>query len=563
MALLALNSNGFRIDGPLTTFLQRNLDSPCFPKGSCSIKDTSFALLSLGNLNQNTEKIEEWLNGNLRDTEVGKWLIQITTSSQGSCSIRSGETEINVDLNENGEIVLNGRNLGNWLDVERDLKAIEKRGDVSVSCPTLGSNVIMTLLRQKANNEFIIAKEFSGSSATFNIDNSCYGTGNCNAESSFYAAWALDSLDKEVKTLPYLEDNAYDNIIYNSILYKITGKEKYALRVANLQSINGDFGNNIFTTSIAINAIREDFDYQSNVTKAMVWLQSRQVRNDAATNGSIGGTKFFTGSSLYLALKEGSVIVPSIQGGTGGYCGDGVVDLGLGEQCDLRYDTKAEGAEKDCENKCDILTCKCNEVQCTSDLQCNTPREYCDTATSQCKENLDIASCKKNEDCKANEKCDIVSGGYCIPRADEKVEKTGCKTDSDCVGIDQTCNVETGRCEEKGKVVKEVCGDGLCTISENENTCPEDCKKEKEGLPIWAWVLIFVLGLFILAYIIYAKFVNKSPKTSRRSFPIEDKKSRSSQQEYYRPLERDHKDEALERELDRSIKEAQDLLKKR
>jgi len=565
MSLLALNSNGYRIDGPLTVFLQRNLDSPCFPKGSCTIKDTSFALYSLGKLNQDTSKIEEWLRGNLKNAEVGKWFVQITSSSQGTCSVRNGDKEINVDLNENGDIVFNGNNIGSWLDVERYLNPIEGSSDVSVNCPTLGSNMIISLLRQRNSNEFIIAKEVNSNTATFSIDNSCYGISGCNVESSFYAAWALNELGKETKVTPYLEDSAADNVLYNTILHKVEDKEKYASKVANSQGVNGDFGNNIFTTSLAVDSIRENSNYYSNVTKSLVWLQSRQVRNDVITNGSIGGTKFFTGSVLYLALKEGSVTVPS-QRGTSGYCGDNVVDTNLGEQCDLKTDTKAEGAQKDCENRCDVLTCECNEVQCNSNLQCNIPREYCNTGTSQCVVNSTITSCKSNLDCKDNEKCDIVSGGFCVPRGGE-VAVTGCKSNSDCNGINEVCNIDTGRCEDEEVItrpeVEEVCGDGLCSINENEDICAEDCKKDV-GLPIWIWVVVFILGLLIIAYIIFAKFVNQAPKTRGKRFSMGDNERRESpKQEYYRPLERDHKDEALERELDRSIKEAQDLLKRK
>src|SRR3989344_3506783 len=243
MSLLALNSNGYRIDGPLTVFLQRNLDSPCFPKGSCTIKDTAFALYSLGNL---------------KNAEVGKWFVQITTSSQGTCSVRNGDKEINVDLNENGDIIFNGNNIGSWLEIERYLNPIEGSSEVSVNCPTLGSNMIISLLRQRNSNEFIIAKEVSSNTATFSIDNSCYGISGCNVESSFYAAWALNELGKETKVTPSLEDSAADNVLYNTILHKVEDKEKYASKVANSQGVNGDFGNNIFTTSLAVDSIREN-----------------------------------------------------------------------------------------------------------------------------------------------------------------------------------------------------------------------------------------------------------------------------------------------------------------
>ena len=563
MALLGLNANGVRIDNPLTVFLQRNIDSPCFPKGSCTIKGTSFALFSLGKLNQNTERIEEWLEGQMNDAEVGKWLIQITSSSQGTCNVKSGSTEINVDLNAEGNLILNGNNIGSWIDIERDLKPIVKSEELRVSCPTLGSNVIISLLRQKGDNEFIIDEEVIGSTANLRVDNSCYGIGGCDIESSFYAAWALDSLDKEVKIVPYLEGNALDNVVYNSILHKITNKKKYALKTAKLQGVSGDFGNNIFFTSIAVDSLKDETVYQGNVTKAVLWLKSKQVRDNPATNGSIGGTKFFTGSALYFALREGGEAVPP---GSGGYCGDRIVDTYLGEECDSSVDTIAEGAEKDCVGRCDVQTCQCNEVQCRNKLECNSPKEYCDENTSLCVTNSSIVSCRTNLDCNENEKCDIVIGGYCIPGAVVNGTATkGCTSNSDCVGIDQVCNLETGRCEEKeelGKEIKDSCGDDICSLSEDKTSCPEDCKKE--GVSVWVWILVFLAALVILAYIFYAKFVSKPPKT-RRAYPSEERNrtGRSPSQEYYKPLERDHRDEALERELDRSIKEAQDLLKRK
>lgn len=566
MGLIALNSNGFRVDAPLTVFLQRNLDSNCFPKGSCSVKETSFGLLALGKLNQDTKNIEKWVNDSLKDAYVGKWLVQITSGGQGACTLKKGNKEISVNVNANDELVLDGRKIGNWIDVERDLGNVDISEAVSVNCPTIGSNVVISLIRQKSANEFIISKEVQGNSANLRIDNACYGLNGCDAESSFYAAWALNSLNKEVNGIAYLEDSTSDNLLYHAILAKLTNKERIYSSLANKQGINGDFGNNVFVTSMAVDALKGNAAYQNNVTKALLWLQSRQVRDSAATNGSLEGSEFFTSSATYLALKEGSVIVPKfvVNGtlGGGAYCGDTIVDLQLGEECDSSIDTIKEGAQKDCERSCDVLSCKCNKPQCASSNECNLPKEFCDVTNSQCVVNQTIKSCKSNVDCDSDETCDIVKGGFCMPKTSVVTpDEKGCKKDSDC-NLDETCDIATGKCEDKDVVeVKTECGNNLCEKDEDETSCPADCAKE-DTLPLWIWIVITLISLILLAYIIYSRFV-KAPPKSKKTFYETAKTNTAETKSYYKPVERSKKDEALERELDKSINEAQSLLKKR
>lgn len=569
MGLVALNSNGFRVDNPLTVFLQKNLDSSCFPKGSCGIKETSFALFSLGKLNQDTKTIEGWINGSLKDAYVGKWLVQITSGGQGACTVKKGAKEISVNVNGNDELVLDGRKIGNWVDVERDLGNVDITENVNVNCPTIGSNVIISLIRQKSANEFIISKEVQSNSANLKIDNACYGLNGCDPESSFYAAWALNSLNKDVSVVPYLEDVASDNLLYHAVLAKLTNKERLYSTLANKQGINGDFGNNIFLTSMAVDALKGNAAYQGNVTKALLWLQSRQVRDSAAANGSLDNSEFFTSSATYLALNDGSVTPPRITftNGTirsGGYCGDTIVDLQLGEECDSSIDTIKEGAQKDCERFCDVLSCKCNKPQCKDSNECNAPREYCDSTSSQCAVNQTIKSCKSNVDCNSDETCDIVKGGFCLPKSSVVTPTIeGCKKNSDCSGISQVCDITTGKCkEEEVKTTKEECGNNLCEKDEDEETCPVDCKKEKTPLPLWVWIVIALISLVLLAYIVYIKFV-KAPPKNKKSFYEPTRTNTAETKSYYKPLERSKNDEALERELDKSISEAQSLLKKR
>jgi len=75
-------------------------------------------------------------------------------------------------------------------------------------------------------------------------------------------------------------------------------------------------------------------------------------------------------------------------------------------------------------------------------------KEYCDVASSQCVANQTIKFCKSNVDCNAEETCDIVKGGFCLPKSSVVIpDEKGCKKDSDCPGTSQVCNIATGKCE--------------------------------------------------------------------------------------------------------------------
>ncbi len=117
------------------------------------------------------------------------------------------------------------------------------------------------------------------------------------------------------------------------------------------------------------------------------------------------------------------------------------------------------------------------------------------------------------------------------------------------------------------KATAERCGDNFCDLAtENENTCPIDCKIEKtKGSNILFWISLIIIILILGAggYFAYLKFFKKeSPKKPPYLFeePKKDAKER------YTPRERISKrtdvDESLERELDKSIKEAEKLLRK-
>ena len=156
--------------------------------------------------------------------------------------------------------------------------------------------------------------------------------------------------------------------------------------------------------------------------------------------------------------------------------------------------------------------------------------EYCDTFSKQCKP-------------RTTEKC---GDGFCAPSEDE----TSCP--SDC---------ETGE--------KVTCGDGVCSATEDASSCSADCITQGsngKGALFWISLIIIILIIGVGGYFGYNKFFKKKPPTNKNlPFFSEEpqKEAKNPRQNLQRRVSRRNNfDESLENELDKSIKEAERLLKK-
>jgi len=77
------------------------------------------------------------------------------------------------------------------------------------------------------------------------------------------------------------------------------------------------------------------------------------------------------------------------------------------------------------------------------------------------------------------------------------------------------------------------------------------------------WIIVVILALGGIAFIVLTKLKKKGSKESSPSYLGSGMPPNYPEQRTYKPVQRPRKDEALDNELDKSIKEAQELLRKK
>ncbi|MEK6907491.1 MAG: hypothetical protein AABW45_03100 [Nanoarchaeota archaeon] len=510
LALLSLKSNNNNVGNGYDIMLQRIDSGGCYPNGNCNVKDTALAALALKPFNYDIKPLLDWLDSVLTRASVTNWYIQIKADKAGNCSITYDTNQVKkVFINGTKKIKIDNKEI-DWIDVERDLQAnldqpIEQ---IKVDCTQVNDpSIIISLLRIVQGTDFYIIQETQSSIANLVINNACYPSslgGECNEESSFYAAYALKKLNQDVKIIPYLLDKV-DNNLENAMLYTITNDQKYSDNLINTQNPLGYWDNeDIYVTSFAINALKNT-KYKDQMGNATEWLKSKQITNDLANEGSFGSVRD-TGAALYLALTDVSA-QPGIPGGQ--ICGNNVKELG--EQCDDGNLVSGDGCSLTCQNELNQTI-----SGCSSDLNCNV-NEFCDTFTKQCK-------------LRSLDKC---GDGFC-----------GSTEDSSNCPLD---------CELSGG-------------TPSEETPPEAPTEEKSNVWLWIIIIVIVLGLGIGGYFGYKKFFGNKGLGPKRPPYFPEEQSRKEIKENYVPRQRFSKrtniDENLEHELDKSIKETEKLLRK-
>ena len=536
LSFLALKLNNYDVSKASRILGQRQDDTKCFPRGNCNVIDTSFALLALNDANQT------WLDSTLTKAQVTNWYIQINTQKSGTCIINFEEGSVNVTVNGTNPIQPYDKN---WISVEDDLKAnLDKPFEtINVNCNKVNDpSTIISLIRivkdQYGEKEFYIIKQESGSNIKLTINNACYPSfigGQCDKDSSLYASWVLNKLNKDVKVLPYLEDNANANKDY-AILYSITKNEKYAQKLIDAQSSLGYWDNqDIFVTSLAINALKSNSKYTNYVNNATKWLEDQQVPS-GKNEGSFGSI-LNTAAALYLVDTE--QIIPNNGGGS--VCGDNIQETG--EECDGT-------ADQACPGLCDFLSCTCKpsqgNVTCSPDsLKPGSECSVCNSAgTAYTDDNF---KCKVSEECKSGACLPLTSGATC----GNNLKETG----EDCDGTD--LSGET--CESKDYVKGELKCTSTCRF---DTSLCETSGTTGPGTWFWIGLIVIILILGGGGYFAYNKFFKKGKPSNQPEFLSKPSIRPPSTLPSRKPLKKPGFDESIEHELDKSIKEAEKLLRK-
>ena len=506
-----------------------NSENGCFPKTDCNTKETALATLALKSMNQPIDKQLKYLNNSLKIAPFNSqdWNIQVVSNEAGSCTVKYEESANGITFNfdENGKL----NDGSSWINFNQlnGFNFNKNSEDINIAC-TFASIPKISIIKILGNSFYIIEEQTS-KNVNFRLKNGCYsfnpGSANCDEESSFYASFVLSKLGLGIDTKDYLKDNVNNDIEY-SLLSIIDNK--YLPILVSRQKEDGSF-NDIYTTSFAYGALKNS-NYQAERDKSKIWIEKQQ-NND----GRIGTGVKDTAVALYFVYTN--LLSP----------GDG-------------NDEPGEG---------------CLVSSCNPGYSCNPINGLCELETQQqCNTNLrcepllgeNLASCPIDCYCNRNNVCDPTENQAICPLDCLTQEQESVCGNSRCeVGEDETnCSLD---CEPQGPDSggeEKRCGDGICDeFDEDENNCSLDCEPEKKSSLLWLWIIVIILALGGIAFIVLTKLKKKGSKESSPSYLGSGMPPNYPEQRTYKPVQRPRKDEALDNELDKSIREAQELLRKK
>ena len=544
LAIIAFLGEGRRdaiISALVDSLKLKQSDQGCFPKEGCNVKETSLGTVALYLSGQDAEsdKAKEWLmKAKTAGLRTGEWWLVVKSSGSGGCDIKLGERPAKTFNIENDEL----KEAPNKYYVElaqlnptalRSLMPV-----LNVECAGLPGAILALLYKPDANT-FFIQKSESAASVEFKLANVCFGRtqsgSQCDYEASAYATWALvemgENLDDVGSTL-YLQSkvqntNSKQLALLNRILQKSGNVAvSFVNDLIKLQSNDGSWDRDVFTTSFSLFSLAGSSDATENVERASAYLDRKRNKNDGSYDNSVRNTAIalIALNGVDLASKNVAPPAVSVLGGS---------DVnGVSEFCDDLLDndgdTFADCHDPDCENELVVL--------------CNNNRQ---------------------DDCEDDVDC----GGFCGSCEGEESESetaAECKTDSEC---------------DEG----EDCKRGKCLVKVGEETSDEELPpiEPKKSL-LWLWILIIAVvvfgGGFALFYFKYVKTgkmsfgdlfgkKKKGPtfeeykmqnafKPARPSAPVG-----RSNSPFARPVNRPINRSKDEDALDKSIKEAQRIIK--
>ncbi len=604
-SILALKAAGYNPTSSIEYLASQENTQHCWPKTACRTKETAFVMLAYTIMGVATEDAEQWMSSaQSAALQTGNWWLEVATTDSGTCTVKYTK---NIQEVVKTIKVNNGRftDCGNttFLNINSCIETNFVKNYPSiklyVDCGTL-SNALISLIYNSANSYYILTDSQS-KVAEITIENGCFGLGSkevCNYDSTLYANWALQLTGADTSSRIYLTDN-YDktNTIHNAVLYPILNDQKYLDELKARQRTDGSWDNDVYRTALAVLALRDMADYGAEVNKAVEWLKTKQK-----ADGSFADVTT-TAMVLYGAFTEGSIEFPSCTNGKRDQDERGVDCGGACQQYDdcCNNDEKDQGEEGvDCGDICGI---DCIEIVCDDDGTCDEDQgEDCNNCPDDCE-------CEE-EICNLNGICDrdLVE----VRGLSENENADNCP--DDCTGYcgDDVCDsTETEESCEMDCAKPEECGDGTCDPeTETEENCPEDCEEKitcnndgtcdegegctcddckdeeickvgEKGFPWWIVLILLVLLLVVVAYIILKKKGGKKKGTELFGFgkpllkkpeirefkpilPIkEDKAEKKPSSVMITPAKIKGEPSAIEKELDRSIKEAKKLLGKK
>lgn len=434
----------------------------CWPKGTCTIKDTALVGLAYHRIGKSTDSIVSWLNSKEGSATELSWFIEIdlTNREAGSCEIKYDNNGGTATVKDDMKIDLSGSisnclfSSGYWIGVKDS--CVDKT--FKIKC---NKDFITTLLYQRSGKETVYVSSETHSAASLGeteekISAKCLKSGSvCDYEGTLWTALALQVIGKDVsKYLPYLMALAEDNERYfpSSFLYIIAGgSEQYAKIIASQKQgkfWEMDGGNRFYDTSLGMLALSgSGFSEFENARTYLLSVRSK----DGCWNNNIRDTAFILYSGWWKKVAETTSESPSCTA-SGKYCSGSYECINVGGL--VSYNFMCPGVD---------VCCSINPL------------------TQTCS-SLSGRVCESGESC-SGESAPSIDGSCCIGTC-TTIEQYTCEQ-----GVNMYC--------------KSYCSDGETEL--NGETCESGvcCKfNTTSGGSSKAWVWILILAILIVLIII-------------------------------------------------------------
>lgn len=447
----------------------------CWPKSSCTLKDTAQVVLAYDRINKNTNDIEDWLlSKNETATEL-TWYLEIDISNhiQSECTLMYRDDEKTITVKE--DMTLSGNpgtcftisSSGFWLKV-RDTCIGET---FRISCD---QDFITSLLYQRQGSSTIFVSPNTHSSSASGtteetINSQCFKlSGNCDYEGTLWASLALDHTDHEISSfLPYLLAFAPENkrVFPSTFLYIFTlGQDQYSEIVQSQkqekywEAPNTKY-NKFYDTALAMLSLQGSGAQE--LSNAQTYLLDIQTPEGCWNNNNVRDTAFL----LYAGWPT------SVPGETGpGSPTDSCIQVG--RDCTPSLFACADIGGSVLDYDCDFGVC------CSVTPQLQT-----------CSQKNGIV-CSSSQTCSGSE-VPSLDGSCCVNGACQELPQ-----ENECELGGGSCEVYCTGDEETSSLSCGISGDICCFATTDDD----------ESSNVWLWVIILlILVILLVIAIIFRK----------------------------------------------------------
>lgn len=447
---------------------QKSTSNNCWPKSSCTIKETAQVAIAYKRMGRDTSDVGKWLTSKNGTTSDLKWYLQIDAQNHNTstCKVKYDSSErtftigSDMKLSGSGGDCLSISSSGYWLEIKDS--CLNKEFEVSCN-----QDFVTSLLYKKASSTTVYVSEETHSAAslgktTEKVNAQCFKlSGSCDYEGTLWAALAFKKLGKETDAfVPYLSALAEDNEKYlpESFLYILNNGQDWYSGVVQSQKQNrywelsGSPYNRFYDTSVAMLALAGGS--AGEFGSAQDYLLSIQTKEGCWNNNNIRDTAFILYSGWPNEVSSASDSGSRSCESAGNFCEDRIACLDAGGN---------------------IL----------SNFECTTFSDSC------CSVNVVEATCSQKNGiiCASNQEC--------TGRIETSADGSCC-----IAGACQNTVVEN-LCESSGGLCKSSCSSGE---TENTNSCSSASDKccvaqaTKSSSSMWIWILI--IGILIILVII-------------------------------------------------------------